>query len=207
VHEFYDDFIAVNEDLVSLNLAGSLQLLGINTDQYIGFALRLDRQIRTNNETLQRMGFTAKDLDLGQKGLMDKAIGKLLEYKEGVDRNIAPTPAGKDRQDRWRSAGSCAATLSALRPKPRQRVKSARAALRPRGELKGRCIASKRFRHRAQSRGGARICGFTVASPCAGIAGALIAAPSTPPERLVCGKSRRQGRNIRHRPSARAPAL
>ena len=94
-----------------------------------------------------------------------------------------------------------------LRSKPRQGVKSARAALRPRGELKGRCIASKRFRHRAQTRGGARICGFTVASPCAGIAGALIAAPSTPPERLVCGKSRRQGRNIRHRPSAGAPAL
>jgi hypothetical protein len=28
-------------------------------------------------------------LDLGQKGVMDKAIAKLAEYKEGIDRNIA----------------------------------------------------------------------------------------------------------------------
>lgn len=69
--------------------AASLKLLGIETDSYIGYALRLDRQIRNNNETLQRMGFTARDLDLGQKGLIDKALGKLLEYKEGIDRNIA----------------------------------------------------------------------------------------------------------------------
>lgn len=67
----------------------SLKLLGISTDDYIGYALRLDRQIRANNESLQRMGFTAKDLDLGQKGLIDKAVEKLLQYKEGVDRNIA----------------------------------------------------------------------------------------------------------------------
>src|SRR5215467_11467707 len=52
-------------------------------------ALRLDRQIRANNESLQKMGFTARDLDLAQKGLMDLAIAKLAEYKEGVDRNIA----------------------------------------------------------------------------------------------------------------------
>lgn len=67
----------------------SLKLLGISTDDYIGYALRLDRQIRANNQSLQQMGFTAKDLDLGQKGLIDKAIDKLLQYKEGVDRNIA----------------------------------------------------------------------------------------------------------------------
>jgi hypothetical protein len=73
----------------SNQLASQLRLLGISTDEYTGMALRLDRQIRANNESLQKMGFTARDLDLGQKGLMDKAIAKLLEYKEGVDRNIA----------------------------------------------------------------------------------------------------------------------
>jgi hypothetical protein len=70
-------------------LGASLKFLGIDTSDYTGLALRLDRQIRQNNEALRQMGFTARDLDLGQKGLMDKAIAKLLEYKEGVDRNIA----------------------------------------------------------------------------------------------------------------------
>lgn len=69
--------------------AGGLKLLGISTEDYTQMAIRLDRQVRTNNQSLQQMGFTARDLDLGQKGLMDKAIAKLLEYKVGVDRNIA----------------------------------------------------------------------------------------------------------------------
>jgi hypothetical protein len=73
------------------DLADHLQLLGIKTDDYIQMAMRLDRQLRTGNESLAKMGMTAKDLDLGQKGVMDKAIRKLAEYKEGIDRNIAAT--------------------------------------------------------------------------------------------------------------------
>lgn len=67
----------------------SLNLLGISTDDYASMAQRLDRQLRTGNDALAKMGLTAKDLDLGQKGVMDKAIAKLAEYKEGIDRNIA----------------------------------------------------------------------------------------------------------------------
>ena len=59
--------------------------------RYTSMAMKLDRQLRTGNESLAKMGMTAKDLDLGQKGVMDKAIGKLAEYKEGIDRNIAAT--------------------------------------------------------------------------------------------------------------------
>jgi hypothetical protein len=69
----------------------SLDLLGISTDTYTSMAMRLDRQLRTGNETLAKMGMTAKDLDLGQKGAMDKAIQLLGQYKEGIDRNIAAT--------------------------------------------------------------------------------------------------------------------
>lgn len=73
------------------DLADQLQLLGIKTEDYMTMAMRLDRQLRTGSETLAKMGLTAKDLDLGQKGVMDKAINVLAEYKEGVDRNIAAT--------------------------------------------------------------------------------------------------------------------
>lgn len=71
------------------SLAGTLKLVGVATDDYQAAAFRLDRQIRSGSEAMQKLGFTAKDLDLGQKGLMDKAIAKWLEYKEGIDRNIA----------------------------------------------------------------------------------------------------------------------
>jgi hypothetical protein len=67
----------------------SLNLLGISTDAYTQMASKLDRQLRTGNDALTKMGMTGKDLDLGQKGVMDKAIAKLAEYKEGIDRNIA----------------------------------------------------------------------------------------------------------------------
>lgn len=71
------------------DLAASLRYVGIESGDYMSMATKLDRQIRTMSASMREMGFTAKDLDLGQKGLMDKAIAKLLEYKEGVDRNIA----------------------------------------------------------------------------------------------------------------------
>lgn len=67
----------------------SLGLLGISTEAYTGMANKLDMQLRRGSDSLTKMGLTAKDLDLGQKGVMDKAIGILAQYKEGVDRNIA----------------------------------------------------------------------------------------------------------------------
>jgi hypothetical protein len=67
----------------------SLNLLGLSTDEYTKMAFKLDRQLRTGNEALTKIGLTAKDLDLGQKGLMDKAIAKLGEFQEGVHRNEA----------------------------------------------------------------------------------------------------------------------
>lgn len=72
-------------------LKSKLDLLGIATDDYASMAMRLDRQLRTGSDSLAKMGMTAKDLDLGQKGVMDKAISLLGSYKEGIDRNIAAT--------------------------------------------------------------------------------------------------------------------
>jgi hypothetical protein len=67
----------------------SLELLGISTDDYTQMATRLDRQLRAGSDSLTKLGITAKDLNLGQGGLMEKAISLLGQYKEGVDRNIA----------------------------------------------------------------------------------------------------------------------
>lgn len=71
------------------DLAFHLKRLGISTEEYVGMALKLDRQLRTGNETLAKMGFTARDVFLTQEQLMDKALKKILEYKPGIDRNIA----------------------------------------------------------------------------------------------------------------------
>lgn len=73
------------------DLADQFKLLGIKSEDYINMSMRLNRQLRSGDEALTKMGMTAKDIDLGQKGMMDKAIAKLAEYKEGVDRNIAAT--------------------------------------------------------------------------------------------------------------------
>lgn len=70
-------------------LKTKLDLLRISTSEYKDMASMLDRQLKSGNETLTKMGLTSKDLALGQQGLMDKAIKLLGEYKEGVDRNIA----------------------------------------------------------------------------------------------------------------------
>lgn len=67
----------------------ALDLLGLSTQSYTEMATRLDRQIRAGSDSLKKMGLSAADLDLGQKGMMDKAIMTLAQYKEGVDRNIA----------------------------------------------------------------------------------------------------------------------
>jgi hypothetical protein len=67
----------------------SLNMLGISTETYTSMANKLDMQLRRGSDSLKKMGLTAKDLDLGQKGVMDKAIATLASYKEGIDRNIA----------------------------------------------------------------------------------------------------------------------
>lgn len=72
-------------------LKSKLDLLGISTDDYTSMAMRLDRQLRAGSESLAKMGITSADLALTQKGLMDKAVATLGQYKEGVDRNIAAT--------------------------------------------------------------------------------------------------------------------
>lgn len=70
-------------------LKTKLDLLGISTSNYKDMASMLDRQLKSGNDTLAKMGLTAKDVALGQQGLMDKAISTLAQYKEGLDRNIA----------------------------------------------------------------------------------------------------------------------
>lgn len=69
-----------------------LKTLGITTEDYTGAAMKLDRQVRTNAETLQRHGLVIKDSNgnfLEQSTLMQNSIKWLLEFKAGTDRNIA----------------------------------------------------------------------------------------------------------------------
>lgn len=73
--------------------------------------LREKARVRTGQE----FGFIVIQ-EAGLDGFWIHRVLGARRYRElcrrpGVDRNIAPAPPCKDRQDRWRSAGSCAARL------------------------------------------------------------------------------------------------
>jgi hypothetical protein len=77
--------------------------VGISTEDFRHAAFMLDRQIRTNSETVQQAGVVIKDSNgnlLGQTQLMQNAIAALGQYKEGTDRTIAAqTLFGRGAQD------------------------------------------------------------------------------------------------------------
>lgn len=74
------------------DLSVELKTLGIGTDGYTQAAMKLDRQVRANGESLERHGMVIKDSNgrlLDQQTLMQNAVTWLASFKEGTDRNIA----------------------------------------------------------------------------------------------------------------------
>lgn len=73
-------------------LRTELGILGISTETYTSAAMKLERQVRTNEETLNKNGLATRDNNgqlLNQTQLMQNAIQWLGQYKEGTDRNVA----------------------------------------------------------------------------------------------------------------------
>jgi len=69
-----------------------LQGTGNTVDDYVSSSLRLDRQVRQNEETIRKTGMATRDANgefLNGDRLMMNAIATLKNYKEGTDRNIA----------------------------------------------------------------------------------------------------------------------
>ena len=66
------------ENRLERNTRTALDLLKISTSDYSDMAAMLDRQLKSGNETLQRMGMSAKDPALGQP--IQPMVG---EFKNG----------------------------------------------------------------------------------------------------------------------------
>lgn len=73
-----------------------LASLNISSEDYRDAAMRLDRQVRTNEAGLRQFGMTTRDANnnlLDQKALLQSAVQWTLQYKEGTDRTIAAQTA------------------------------------------------------------------------------------------------------------------
>lgn len=84
-----------------LNL--QLKLVGISTEDYTGMAMKLDKQLRTNEDGLKQLGVQTRNSKgelLDQKTVMQNAVSTMNEYKAGTDRNIvAQQMFGKGAQE------------------------------------------------------------------------------------------------------------
>jgi chemotaxis protein histidine kinase CheA len=71
------------------DLAMSLKLVGMSADSYTGLMQRLERQVRTNSETLENLGIVLKNSDGSSKDLVDvlsQARDKISQYATGAQQ-------------------------------------------------------------------------------------------------------------------------
>lgn len=73
-------------------LREALEEVGVTTDAYEGVLMRLSRQVKTNEDGLNKLGVVTRDGNgqlLNQNTLLQNALKTMLEYKAGTDRNQA----------------------------------------------------------------------------------------------------------------------
>lgn len=71
-------------------LSAALKGVGSSTDEYAGMALKLERQLKTNEKGLNSLGMATRDQNgnfLDGKALMESAIATMEQYKAGTDQN------------------------------------------------------------------------------------------------------------------------
>lgn len=75
------------------NLNAALKLIGVSTESYTSAALKLDRQVRTNEESINELGVATRNASTGallpQQQIMLNAINSLNQYEAGTNRNVA----------------------------------------------------------------------------------------------------------------------
>ncbi len=74
------------------DFAVALKLVGISTDDYLGMAQRLVRQLKNNEEGLNAMGLKTRDASGHMRPLNDlmrDAVAVMGTYREGADRDAA----------------------------------------------------------------------------------------------------------------------
>lgn len=73
-------------------LREALEEVGVTTNAYEGILMRLSRQVKTNEDALNKMGVVTRDGNghlVDQNTLLQNALRTMLEYKAGTDRNQA----------------------------------------------------------------------------------------------------------------------
>ncbi len=81
---------------VSTKEAAALKIglddIGVGTDSYVGVLQRMTLQVRTNEDRMHQLGLVTRDANgqyLNGAQLIENARKALLEYREGMDRNLA----------------------------------------------------------------------------------------------------------------------
>lgn len=72
-------------------LAGALQKIGVSTETYTSASQRLNRQVITHEQELNKLGLATKDASgkiLDQQTLMKNAVTVLSDYEQGTSRNM-----------------------------------------------------------------------------------------------------------------------
>ncbi|MEN6472862.1 MAG: hypothetical protein ABFD81_02510 [Syntrophaceae bacterium] len=72
------------------NLRTALTMEGLTTESYIGANVKLTRQLKANEDSLNKIGITTRDSNgnlVSQTQLFQNAIEAMKQYKEGTDRN------------------------------------------------------------------------------------------------------------------------
>lgn len=84
----------------------SLKLLGVSSESYTSMALKLDRQVRSNEQGLEKLGVTTRDSNghlLDQQSLMASAVSTMMSYQAGTDRNAASMALfGRNSQEAYK---------------------------------------------------------------------------------------------------------
>ncbi|NTV01935.1 MAG: hypothetical protein HGB04_04005 [Chlorobiaceae bacterium] len=88
VRKLMNTFGMASDKAAELNT--SLKLVGMSSDEYAGMAMKLDRQLKMNEGSLNKLGVATRDSNgnlLDQQTLMQNASSTMMQYEAGSDRN------------------------------------------------------------------------------------------------------------------------
>ena len=92
------------EEANKLNIA--LKLAGMGAEDYVGIAMKFDKQLRSNEEGLNALGVKTRDSSnalLSQERLLQNAVSTMMEYKAGTDRNaVAMAMFGRSAEESYK---------------------------------------------------------------------------------------------------------
>lgn len=84
----------------------ALELVGMSAQDYVGIAMKFDRQLKSNERGLRALGVVTRDQNgslLSQEALLQNATATMMTYKAGTDRNaFAMTAFGRSADEAFK---------------------------------------------------------------------------------------------------------